>query len=241
MKTINWNNNKFIAFTTTTELGNMAFQVGDNYEEVKENRKELSNLLDLPLENIIFTHQSHSDITKEVTVADLNKGKDSFESGVNADALYTKDRDLAIGVFHADCVPIFLYHPNGLVVIIHAGFIGTLKHIAYKAVTQIAEKENIKVREFIAYIGPSRKLSSYRIDEEQIRDIKNNNADMFILNKGEETYFDMASCNIFDLIKAGVKLENIANSNLNTVGDDRFYSAYEKTPSGRMVSIIKLI
>jgi copper oxidase (laccase) domain-containing protein len=136
MKTNNWNSNKFIAFTTTKEFGNLAYQVGDNYLEVKGNRKKLSDLLDLPLENIIFTHQSHSDILKEVTTLDLGKGKDSFESGVDADALYTKDRNLAIGIFHADCVPIFLYHPNGLVMIIHAGFISTNKHITYSKYNQ---------------------------------------------------------------------------------------------------------
>ena len=240
MKTINWNNNKVLAFSTTKELGNMAYQVGDNYQEVKNNREVLSSLLELPLDNIIFTHQSHSDITKEVTSLDISKGKDSFASGIQADALYTKNRDLAIGVFHADCVPIFLYHPNGLVAIIHAGFIGTQKHIAYKAVKEICEKENIKPYEFLAFIGPSRMLHSYEVNEEEIKQIKDSNNDIFILNKDNKYYFDMATSNSLDLIKAGVKLENITASHIDTVTDERCFSAYKKTPVGRMVSLIKL-
>ena len=241
MKTITWNNNKINAFTTTIELGNMAYQVGDNINEVKSNREALSSLLEWPQENIIFTYQSHSDITKEVTLLDLSKGKDSFESGVAADALYTKNRELVIGVFHADCVPIFLYHPVGLVAIIHAGFIGTQKHIAYKSVKEICEKENIKPYEFIAYIGPSRKLNSYQVNDEEVEQIKTANNDIFILNKDNSNYFDMAASNILDLIKAGVKLENITNSQIDTVTDERCFSAYKKTPVGRMVSIIKLL
>jgi YfiH family protein len=241
MKTNNWNSNKFIAFTTTKEFGNLAYQVGDNYLEVKENRKKLSNLLDLPLENIIFTHQSHSDILKEVTTLDLGKGKDSFISGVDADALYTKDRNLAIGIFHADCVPIFLYHPNGLVMIIHAGFIGTNKHITYKVVNEIIQKENLNPNEFSAYIGPSRKLKSYKLNKEELDLVNLNKLNDFTLIKDNETYFDMALVNIIDLIKAGLKMENITNSHIDTVSDESYFSAYKKTPIGRMVSIIKLI
>lgn len=241
MKIIPWNNNKIIAFTTTIEMGNMAFQVGDKYEEVLENRKQLYSILDLSKENIVFTYQYHSDVVKEVTKDDLSKGSTSFESGVRADALYTKRRDIALGIFHADCVPVFLYHPSGLVAIIHAGFIGTLKSICYKTIKEISEKEGIEPHEFHAYIGPARRIISYKVNDEELLDIKNANADLFILNKENGVYFDMIAKNIVDLIKAGVKLENIVPSHLDTVSDNRFYSAYKKTPLGRMVSIIKLI
>lgn len=240
MKTINWNNEKVLAITTTIEMGNLAFQVGSK-DEVIENRNNLSSFLNIPLDNIVLTHQSHSDILKEVSLNDLGRGKDSFESGIDADALYTKARNIAIGVFHADCVPLFLYHPAGLVMIIHAGFIGTLKHITYKAIKEVSEKENINPFEFVAYIGPSRKLNSYRISEEEYQDIKLNKCELATLIKEDEKYFDMALSNILDLIKAGVKLENINNSQIDTVTDDRCFSAYKKTPVGRMVSLIKLI
>lgn len=240
MKTLNWNNQNVIAFTTTKNLGNMAFQVATNKEEVLLNRKTLKKLTCLELDHIIFTHQSHSDITKEVTLDDLGKGQYSFESGISADALYTKEKNVAIGVFHADCVPIFLYHPSGLVAIIHAGFIGTNKHIAYKSIKYICEKENINPNEFQAYIGPSRKLKSYLLSHDEKELVLKSNNETFLLEKENQFSFDMAASNILDLVKSGVKLENITNSNIDTVTNDSCYSAYKKTPIGRMVSIIKL-
>lgn len=240
MKIFNWNNENIIGFTTTKSLGNMAFQVTNNPDEVINNRKTLKDLLDIELDHIVFTHQSHSDITLEVTKDDISKGTYSFESGVPADSLYTKDKDLAIGVFHADCVPIFLYHPSGLVGIIHAGFIGTLKHIAYKSIKYIVDKENINPNEFKAYIGPCRKLHSYEINDEEKQLIIQSNASNFILEKDNVYKFDMPSSNILDLIKSGIPLENIENSNIDTVTTEECFSAYKKTPVGRMVSIIKL-
>ena len=240
MKTLNWNNQNVIAFTTTKNLGNMAFQVAANKEEVLLNRETLKELTDLELDHIIFTHQSHSDITKEVALDDLGKGQYSFESGISADALYTKEKNIAIGVFHADCVPIFLYHSIGLIAIIHAGFIGTNKHITYKSIKYICEKENINPNEFQAYIGPSRKLKSYVINEDEKQLVLNSNNQTFLLENEGGFSFDMAASNILDLIKIGVKLENITNSNIDTVTNEDCFSAYKKTPVGRMVSIIKL-
>ena len=240
MKTLNWNNQNVIAFTTTKNLGNMAFQVATKKEEVLLNREALKEITDLELDHIILTHQYHSDTTKEVTLDDLGKGQYSFESGISADALYTKEKNIAIGVFHADCVPIFLYHPIGLVAIIHAGFIGTNKHIAYKSIKYVCEKENINPNEFQAYIGPSRKLKSYVLNEDEKQLVLKSNNETFLLENDEEYSFDMAASNILDLIKIGVKLENITNSNIDTVTNEDCFSAYKKTPVGRMVSIIKL-
>jgi polyphenol oxidase len=53
-----------------------------------------------------------------------------FEDGIRADALYTTEKHLPIGVFHADCVPIFLTHTSlPLIAIIHAGTPGTINRV----------------------------------------------------------------------------------------------------------------
>ena len=68
----------------------------------------------------------------------------------------------------------------------------------------------------------------------------NSNNQTFLLENEGGFSFDMAASNILDLIKIGVKLENITNSNIDTVTNEDCFSAYKKTPVGRMVSIIKL-
>ena len=45
---------------------------------------------------------------------------------------------------------------------------------------------------------------------------------------------------MMDLYSLGVKDEQIKTANLDTFSDERFYSAYQKTPVGRLVSLIIL-
>ena len=243
MKPIYWEKFKeVIAFTSTTEMGNMAYQVGDDFESVKRNRKNLYPLLKLiNKERLILVHQSHSDVCLEVTKDDVGKGYKSFESGVEADALYTKDTSLALGVFHADCCPLFFYVPSkGIVGVIHAGFKGTLKHITYKTMMMLIEKESVDPEEIYFYIGPARQIKTFVLNEDGIQDVISNKClDSLRIIDGKE-HFDMIRSNTLDLIKAGVPLTHIENSQIDTVDDDRCFSAYKKEPLGRMVSVIRL-
>ena len=228
--------NKCLALTTTTELGNLAYQVDDG-KGVKERRQLLADLLDTDVNRFVFVHQHHSDKIQKVTLNDLGKGTDSFESGVDVDALYTYEKNVPLCIFHADCVPIFFMdETTNLVGIIHAGFKGTLIHVAYKSIQQVIKDENINVNSLKFYIGPYRMPSSFIVDEETRQKIIDAGLEKAIVNGR----FDNGLANIIDLRRLGVKDEQITLSNLDTYSDDRFYSAYQKTPVGRLVSLIIL-
>ena len=228
--------NKCLAITTTTELGNLAYQVDDG-KGVKEHRLLLADLLNTYYSRFVFVHQHHSDKIQKVTINDLGKGTDSFENGVDVDALYTYEKNVPLGIFHADCVPIFFIdETTNLVGIIHAGFKGTLIHVAYKSIQQVIKDENINVNNLKFYIGPYRMPSSFVVDEETKQKIIDAGFEKALINNR----FDNGLANIIDLHKLGIKDEQISLSNLDTYSDDRFYSAYQKTPVGRLVSLIIL-
>ena len=228
--------NKCLAGTTTTELGNLAYQI-DNGQGVKERRKQLANLLSLNVGRFVFVHQHHSDKIAKVTLADLGKGGDSFESGVDVDALYTYEKNVPLCIFHADCVPIFFIdETKDLVGIIHAGFKGTLIHVACKAIKQVIDYEKLDPSHLKFYIGPYRLPSSFVIDEEAKKNIIDAGYELAI----NDNHFDNGLANILDLKRLGIKDEQITLGNLDTFSDDRFYSAYQKTPVGRLVSLIML-
>ena len=228
--------NKCLAVTTTTALGNLAYQV-DNGQGVKERREQLADLLGVVEKRFVFVHQHHSDKIQKVTLNDLGKGTDSFESGVNVDALYTYEKNVPLGIFHADCVPIFFVdETKNLVGIIHAGFKGTLIHVTYKSIKKVIEDENLVISNLKFYIGPYRMPASFVVDEETKQKIVE--AGLGDAIQGDR--FDNGFANILDLRKLGVKDEQISLSNLDTYSDDRFYSAYQKTPVGRLVSLIVL-
>ena len=227
---------KCLAITTTTELGNMAYQV-DEGKDVKEHRLLLAQSIDIPLEKFTYVHQHHSDKIKKVYLDNVGHGKDSFEDGLDCDALYTNIKGIPLCIFHADCVPVFFINEKANIVgIIHAGFKGTLKHIAYKAIKEVIETENLSIEDFKFYIGPYRMKRSFAVDYVTKMQIIDANVNAAL----EGGYFDNGLANILDLKELGVKDEQIRSIDIDTMKDDRFYSAYQKTPVGRMVSLIVL-
>ena len=227
---------KCVALTTTTALGNLAYQV-DEGKGVKERRNLLAELLFILPNRFTYVHQSHSDRVMKVTTNDLGKGKDAFECGMECDALYTYEKNVPLCIFHADCVPIFFVNEKAsLVGIIHAGFKGTMKHVTYKAINEVVNNEGLDIKDFKFYIGPFRQKQSFEVDA---------TAKQAIIEAGFEKtivdgHFDNGLANVLDLYKLDVKNEQITVSDYDTVNDDRFYSAYLKTPVGRLVSLIYL-
>lgn len=227
---------KCLALTTTTKLGNTAYQV-DEGRDVKEHRQLLANLLNVDTNRFVYVHQHHSDKIQKVTLNDLGKGKDAFIDGVDVDALYTYEKNVPLCIFHADCVPIFFVDESkDLVGIIHAGFKGTMIHVAYKSIKQVIENEGVNPYNLKFYIGPYRAPKSFIIDEATKKEIiEAEYQDAIIGDK-----FDNGLANIIDLERIGIRKEQITVADLDTFSDDRFYSAYQKTPVGRLMSLIIL-
>ena len=227
---------KCLALTTTTAIGNMAYQV-DEGRDVNKHRQQLADILGIESNKFTYVHQHHSDIILEVTSEDIGRGVNSFEDGLECDALYTRIKGIPLCVFHADCVPIFFIdEKEDLVGIIHAGFKGTMKHIAYKAIKEVVTKEKLKIEDLKFYIGPFRMRDSFAADEQSKKAIIEAGFEQAI----KDNHFDNGLANILDLKKLGIKDEQITIANMDTFTDDRFYSAYLKTPVGRLVSLIYL-
>ena len=228
--------NKCVALTTTTSLGNLAYQVDDG-KDVKIHRLLLADSIKTDFNRFVFVHQHHSDFISKVTLNDLGKGKDSFIDGVDVDALYTYEKNVPLCIFHADCVPIFFIdETTNLVGIIHAGYKGTLIHVAYKTIKKVLEDEKINPNNLKFYIGPYRMPKSFIVDDKSKQEI----IEAGFKEAIKDDYFDNGFANILDLRRLGIKDEQINVSNLDTLTDERFYSAYQKTPNGRMVSLIML-
>ena len=227
---------KCVALTTTTALGNLAYQV-DEGKGVKKHRNLLAELLFILPNRFTYVHQSHSDRVMKVTASDLGKGKDAFEDGMECDALYTYEKNVPLCIFHADCVPIFFINEKAsLAGIIHAGFKGTMKHVTYKAISEVINNEGLDIKDFKFYIGPFRQKQSFAVDDMTRQTIIEAGFEKTIT----DGHFDNGLANVLDLYKLGVKDEQIVASDYDTVSDDRFYSAYLKTPVGRLVSLIYL-
>lgn len=249
-----WTPYKYITALTTKRKGglskgpfrelNLAFHVGDKYNDVLANRKLLLDALKLDQNHLVTTFQSHSDVIKKVTLHDAGAGATSFESGVAADALYTYEKHLALAIFHADCVPVFLFDKvKKWVAIVHAGMTGTLKSITKKSVAHLIENEGSNPEDIHAYLGPALAFDQNPIDEKMMHAILAMNPDFhYAIKKSEGVYYlDVPLLNFGQLRDIGIPSNNITASGIDTFSnkDDYFSYAREKV-TGRHLSLILL-
>ena len=224
------------AITTTVEAGNMAFQVSDNFDEVFNNRDALYKELRIDRFHVAFVHQSHSDVIKKVTLDDGFKGGESFEGGIEADALYTKQRGIALGIFHADCLPLIFYDPTvPLVGVIHSGYKGTLKHITQKALRKVINEERLDPNNIRIFVGPYRHRETFNLSQKNFEEMV-----LAYLPIASDGKLDLLDCVKFDLMCCNVPEKNIFNINIDTTQDERCFSAYKKDPVGRMSTLVFL-
>lgn len=243
------------AVTTTREGGfskapyasaNLAFHVGDDLDNVKRNRAHLfgSSPLNLNENNSVFVAQFHSDITKKVSFKEAGKGFFTFEDGIIADALYTTEKGLTLGIYHADCVPVFVYVPNHhLIGVIHAGEKGSLGNITGKFITEIIKNEGVKSGEIFAHLGPSLSFAHRLISKEKAERLAalGGNIQKSVKGTHPQYFLDLPLLNILQLRSAGVPFEQISFSEECTYeNNDRYFSFAKENVTGRNMSFIRL-
>ncbi len=128
--------------------GNLAQHVGDDAQAVAQNRLAVQQLL--PANTAIqWMQQVHgSDV---VAIA-------SVSSGIVADGVWTTQRNIALAVMTADCVPVVL-HSNEAIAVLHCGWRSIAGGIISKALQQLQRYTTFK-----AWIGPAICQCCYQVD-----------------------------------------------------------------------------
>ncbi|MFA5485491.1 MAG: polyphenol oxidase family protein [Bacilli bacterium] len=244
-----------LAVTTSREGGfstgdfaslNLAFHVGDDKKIVKKNRDHFFQREDINLleTNTVFVAQNHSKITLKVTKDDVGRGYHAFEDGLNADALYTKEKGIALAIYHANCVPLFVYVPNhDIVGIIHAGELGSVANISGLFVKKLIKDEGVKPEEIYVNIGPSLSFSHRVITKKRAEELAalGNPIQKAVKATLPQYFLDLPLLNILQLREVGVPFENITFSNICTYENkDRFYHYEKGKHTGRNISFIRL-
>lgn len=188
--------------------------------------------------DVIYLKQIHSDSILKYTT----NGENITDS--EGDAIITNEKDVIIGVFTADCVPIILVDEiNGVGAAIHSGWRGTFESITFKTIKKMKDEYNIDEKNVKAYIGPHIRECCYEVSEElKLQFInKKNNIDKELLFDGNN--LNLEACILDDLKRAGIDDNNISTLNLCTYcnKDIKLYS-YRKSKGtyGRMFAFITL-
>lgn len=250
MKFITWKNDKDLIAGTSLRLqnrkeaNNLALHVCENIENILENRKQFSDALGIDINSWVYPQQTHSDHIKEVTKQDCGKGVSSYTSGIpDCDAIYTKDKLVALGVFHADCVPILLYDPiQQIICAIHSGWQGTVKEITAKALDHLIQKEGCKPQNMLAYIGPAIGFNSFEVEQDVLQQVQNMSfpTEAYIaFPSSNKALVDCKGLNKQMLLNKGLLSEHITVDKNDTYQNNDVLFSYRRDPScGRHVTFI---
>ncbi|MDE0396403.1 MAG: peptidoglycan editing factor PgeF [Candidatus Poribacteria bacterium] len=212
---------------------NLAEHVGDDPNAVAANRAILSQKTGLT--DLRYCHQVHgTDIIDVVDQAPLTSTRPP-----EADALVTAQRDIALAIFTADCVPIFIVDVTTPAIgIAHAGWRGTLARIAVNTLTRMETLFGTVAANCRIHLGPSIQKCCYTVSAELLAEF----TDHFGSTVTSGTNLSLQSSNIHQLVEIGLPTAAISVSPFCTAcRTDLFYShRAEDGQTGRMLSFIKL-
>ncbi|KGM96095.1 laccase [Clostridium novyi A str. 4552] len=225
------NNFEFLSYDSdkvgiyfSTAKGNLDFN--KNTEDGLLNLQNLKEWFNV--KEVGYLNQTHSD---EIF------NYDSMEH--DGDALITNKKEVIIGVFTADCVPVIIYDRNNLVIAaIHSGWKGTINYIVSKTIDRLINDYNSKVEDLEIYIGPHNMMCCYEVSMELIETFKGSNVykDTYV-NDGRK--LSLQKCIIKQLKDKGITNNQINTINMCTYCSKEYsFHSYRKTKekSGRMFS-----
>ena len=218
---------------------NVATSVGDSRENVIENRNRIMAVFSKHYDSIFDVWQIHSDIVHHSEIP-----RPVHEPHKKGDAVMTSNPEVALMMVFADCVPILFFDVRKKVIAVaHAGWQGTVKHIASRTIEMMKEIYHSKSGDIITGIGPSIGVDHYEIGEKTAREVAASFSDVEneVLKKaGNRIYFDMWRANELLLEKERVASVEIAG--LCTACDtENWYShRAENGSTGRFAAVLTL-
>jgi YfiH family protein len=136
-----------------------------------------------------------------------------------ADAQWTDERGVLLGVAAADCVPILVADPRGPIGAAHAGWEGTTLEVAAALVEAMVAGGASRDR-LVAALGPSIGPCCYTIDQARAATVRSRIGDAALTRAGDAFILDIWSANAAQLAAAGVRRIEISGLCTRSGGAD---------------------
>ena len=210
----------------------------DSKKNINKNLNFVAKTMNVKRSRLILMHQTHSNKVIEIK-------KYNYKKRINADAMITKLRGLAIGVVTADCVPIIIYDiKNSVIGCIHAGWKGIYSGIIKNTIKKIKKlNSNNKI---YASIGPCIGKNSYEVDLKFYKKFvsKSRSNKIYFTHKSKtKKLFNLRKFATDKLLKFNVKVDQV---NRDTFAEKSNFFSYRRSCKlkhkdyGRCISTICL-
>jgi len=137
------------AFTTTREAGTFSLAGTDPVNEVMGRWTALQRELADTARRVATIRQVHG-----TRVLVHTGGWEGWLRGEEADGQIAAEKGIALAVGVADCVPVFIAHPSGIVALLHSGWRGTAAGITTEAIAALA-RYGLPPDELAIHLGPA--------------------------------------------------------------------------------------
>ncbi len=220
---------------------------GDKREHVEENYRRLCAAVGIDTENLVLSHQTHTNNVKIVDKSHCGTGY-SKPSFCDVDGLITATQGVALVTQYADCTPLLFCDPvQRVCATSHAGWRGTASKIGEVTVEKMVSEFGSRREDIVAAIGPSICKTCYEVDtpvyDAFVKSGINLEGVVFPKGDGEHFNLDLKRANLNILLSSGIPRENIDVADLCTFCNSDTLHSHRATGGkrGNLAAIIELI
>lgn len=209
---------------------NLSYKVGDDPENVRQNRSRFLGSLGFAEERTAFTDQCHSAIVKEA------HGPGVYSS---CDGLVTGEMGVGLAISIADCVPVLLFDPStNVIAALHAGWRGSRGHIVSSGCQFLQNVYGAEMKDVLAYVGPAAGPCCYEVG----KDVSDHFREAVRRQADGKLTLDLKEENRLQLVEAGIPAVNIEIDPRCTICSPELLHSYrrDRDSSGRMLAFIGL-
>lgn len=225
----------------------------DKKENVLKNLNIICNKINIDVDGVCKGTQAHTDNILVLDENNMNEYEFELCNSEEVDGYITTSNKLTTIITTADCNAIVIYDPvRNVVANLHSGWKGTVKKIYLKAIDKMEKEFNSNINDLIVCVSPAVLDCCFSSEEEQFKkiftDVWEEESEYIYYEKENPKRFHISLPYVItkDLIKIGIKKENIHFSNICTCcNEEDFYSYRKRTQRkdidyGVMATIVKL-
>lgn len=218
---------------------NLNFKRGDDPDAVLENYRRMAAALNMRVEDMVLSDQTHTTNVRVITEEDRGKGILRPQDYSDVDGMITNVPGIVLVTSYADCVPLYFVDPvRKAIGLSHSGWKGTVGHIGQKTVEKMQEVYGSEPKDIVAAIGPSICQSCYEVSDDVAEAFRANftadEAADILLDKGNGKYqLDLWKANWYVLTDAGILPEHLSVTDLCTACHPDLLWSHRKTNGQR--------
>ncbi len=212
---------------------NISTTRGDDPEAVEENKRRLARAIGVRVEDMTFTHQTHT--VNVAVVREEDRGKRFMET----DGMVTDVPGICLVTFYADCVPLYLVDPVRKVIgLSHSGWRGTVNRMGRITLEKMQEVYGTDPKDVVAAIGPSICQDCYEVSEDVIDRFKDSFSrkdwkELFYRKDTGKYQLNLWRANELIFQEAGILPEHMAVTNLCTHCNPKLLFSHRTTGDKR--------